>query len=98
MNASSDRGYTVANNGDDHRHCRNIEIGRPIFDRNNNFSVQIKKSEHALGLCSDMIAFCERSGRWSHGNKADIWRRGYRDSETFKGWHVIRLEEASISS
>ena len=55
-------------------------------------------SEHALGLCSDLIAFCERSGRWSHGNKADIWRRGYRDSETFKGWNVIRLEEASISS
>ena len=24
----------------DHRHCRNIEIGRPIFDRNYNFSVQ----------------------------------------------------------
>ena len=25
---------------DDHRHCRIIEIGRPIFDRNYNFSVQ----------------------------------------------------------
>ena len=24
----------------DHRHCRIIEIGRPIFDRNYNFSVQ----------------------------------------------------------
>ena len=23
-------------------------------------------SEHASGLCSDLITFCERSGRWSH--------------------------------
>ncbi len=28
-----------------------------IFDRNYNFSVQIKKSEHALGLCLDMKPF-----------------------------------------
>ena len=28
----------------DHRHCRNIEIGRPIFDRKCNFLVQTKKS------------------------------------------------------
>jgi hypothetical protein len=41
----------------DHRHCRNIEIGRPIFDQKYNFSVQIKKSEHASGLCSDMKPF-----------------------------------------
>jgi hypothetical protein len=30
----------VTNDGIVHRHCRNIEIGRPIFDRNYNFSVQ----------------------------------------------------------
>ena len=41
---------------DDHRHCINIEIERH-FDRKYNFSVQIKKSEHALGLCSDMKPF-----------------------------------------
>ncbi len=43
----------VTNDGStDHRHCRNIEIGRPIFNRKDNFSVQTKKSiysapEHA---------------------------------------------------
>ena len=38
MNASSESGRDERRK--DHRHCRNIEIGRPIFDRKYNFSVQ----------------------------------------------------------
>jgi hypothetical protein len=54
-------------------------------------------SEHSLGLCSDLKPFV-RGQVDGQVERADIWRKGYRDFETFKGWHVIRLEEASISS
>ena len=50
---------------DDHRHCRNIVRLEDLFSiENANFQFKLM-SEHALGLCSDLITFCERSGRWS---------------------------------
>ena len=36
-------------------------------------------SEHALGLCSDLIAFCERSGRWSGRESCQLMVIVYRD-------------------
>jgi hypothetical protein len=70
MNASSDRGYTVTKDGS--QTIDTVEILRS----EDLFSIEITIfqfkiiSEHALGLCSDLIAFCERSGRWSQGRES----------------------------
>ncbi len=66
MNLAFRKDRSSAEKRKDHRHCRNIVRLEDLFSIEITiFQFKLKKSEHALGLCSDMIAFCERSGRWS---------------------------------
>ena len=62
----------VTNDGrTDHQPCRKIEI------------FQFKQmSEHALGLCSDLKPFVRGQVDGHVVYRADIWRKGYRDSKT----------------
>ncbi len=61
-NASSENGRGDEKWKDDHRQCRKIEIGRPIFNRNTIFRFKLKSRfnstpEHALGYVQDLKPF-----------------------------------------